>query len=188
MTDIMKVGDTINAKEVMTSLEIAELTGKDHKNILRDIRNLLDEGVQKLNFEPSLIIRHLPNGGSKQEPCFNVTKKGCLILASGYNALLREKIINRWEELELDKQSEKQNDDFTVPTSFAEALQLAANQAREIEEKQKLLEQQAPKVDYYDNIVDRGKSLNFRETAKLLGYKESAFIYLALIYHATLSS
>lgn len=180
MTDIMKVGDTINAKEVMSSLEIAELTGKEHKNILRDIRNLLDEGVQQLNFEQSFIIRTLPNGGTKQEPCFNVTKKGCLILASGYNALLRERIINRWEELELEKQSKQQNEDLKVPTSFAEALRLAAEQAEELERQQKLLEEQAPKVDYYNNIVDRGKSMSFRDTSKLLGYKESAFIFFLL--------
>ena len=34
---------------------------------------------------------------------YQLTKKGCLILASGYDALLREKIINRWEELEAGK-------------------------------------------------------------------------------------
>lgn len=36
---------------------------------------------------------------------YSLTKKGCLILASGYDALLREKIINRWEELELREQN-----------------------------------------------------------------------------------
>lgn len=74
MNDIMKVGDTINARELMSSLEIAELTGKEHKNVLRDIRTLLEHGVCQLNFEPSLIIRKLPNGGKKEEPIFNLTK------------------------------------------------------------------------------------------------------------------
>ena len=36
----------------MTSLEIAEVTGKQHKNIMRDIRELLEQGVNQLNFEP----------------------------------------------------------------------------------------------------------------------------------------
>ena len=35
----------------MSSLEIANLTGKEHKNVMRDIRNLLDQGVAALNFE-----------------------------------------------------------------------------------------------------------------------------------------
>lgn len=38
MNNIIKVGETINAKEYMTSREIAEVTGKDHKNVLAAIR------------------------------------------------------------------------------------------------------------------------------------------------------
>lgn len=34
----------------MTSLEIAEVTGKNHKEVLRDIRNLLEQGVSQRNF------------------------------------------------------------------------------------------------------------------------------------------
>ena len=43
---------------------------------------------------------------------YSLTKKGCLILASGYDALLREKIINRWEELEVKEQNAPALDDF----------------------------------------------------------------------------
>ncbi len=46
MTELMK-------SEVMTSREIAEITGKEHKNVMRDIRNLLEAGVAALNFEES---------------------------------------------------------------------------------------------------------------------------------------
>lgn len=38
-------------KAGMTSLEIAEVTGRSHKNVLRDIRNLLEQGINQLNFE-----------------------------------------------------------------------------------------------------------------------------------------
>ena len=36
----------------MTTLEIAEFTDKQHKNVMRDIRELLEQGVNQLNFEP----------------------------------------------------------------------------------------------------------------------------------------
>ena len=36
----------------MTSLEIAEVTGKQHKHVMRDIRVLIEQGVNQLNFEP----------------------------------------------------------------------------------------------------------------------------------------
>ncbi|BBM55076.1 hypothetical protein JMUB3936_1360 [Leptotrichia wadei] len=33
----------IEAKNTLTSLEVAEITGKDHKSILRDIRDEIDK-------------------------------------------------------------------------------------------------------------------------------------------------
>ena len=42
---------SIGSKETMTSREIAEVTGKEHKNVMRDIDVLLEQGVDRLNFE-----------------------------------------------------------------------------------------------------------------------------------------
>lgn len=117
------------AKETMTSLEIAEVTGKRHDSVLRDIRNLLSRGVDAHNF----VETSYTDKSNRQSPCYKLTKKGCLILASGYDAILREKIINRWEELEM----EKRNGSFAVPQTFAEALMLAAKQQLALEEKEK---------------------------------------------------
>lgn len=86
-------------KRTISSLEIAELTGKRHDAILRDIRNLLNQGVNAHNF---VEVEYTDKKGEKR-PCYELTKKGCLILASGYDANLRAKIINRWEELEENK-------------------------------------------------------------------------------------
>lgn len=85
-----------NEKNQISSLDIAEITGKRHSNVLRDIRNLLDQGVNQLNFE---LVEYTDNKG-ESHPCYKLTKKGCLILASGYDALLREKIIDRLAYLE----------------------------------------------------------------------------------------
>lgn len=91
--------EEIIKKETMTSIEIAEVTEKRHDSVLRDIRNLLSQGVDAHNFVETFYI----DKSNRQQKCFSLTKKGCLILASGYDALLREKIINRWEELETGK-------------------------------------------------------------------------------------
>lgn len=84
------------SKETMSSLQIAEITGKRHDAILRDIRHLITQGVNAHNF---VEVEYTDKKGEKR-PCFELTKKGCLILASGYDAKLRERIIDRWEELE----------------------------------------------------------------------------------------
>ena len=120
--------DLIIKKETMTSLEIAEVTGKRHDSILRDIRNILSQGVDAHNF----VETSYTDKSNRQQKCYTLTKKGCLILASGYDVILREKIINRWEELET-----KERNQYQVPKSFAEALMLAAKQQEQIEAEQK---------------------------------------------------
>lgn len=66
----------IHDTDRMSSLEISELTGKRHDAILRDIRNLLKQGVNAHNF---VEVEYTDKKGEKL-PCFELTKKGCLIL------------------------------------------------------------------------------------------------------------
>lgn len=157
----------------MSSLEIAELTGKRHADVMRDIRNIVEQigNEAERNFALSSYVSEQ----NKELPMYVLDKKGSLCLASGYDAKLRMAIINRWEQLELERRSA-----FKVPTSFAEALQLAADQAKELEEKQKLIEEQKPKAEYFDELVDRKLNINFRDTAKELGVKEKDFINFLL--------
>lgn len=162
--NLEKVGATINAKETMSSIEIAVLTSKQHSNVMRDIRNLLEQGVSQINFE---LAEYSDNQG-KPRPCYNLTKKGCLILASGYDALLREKIINRWEELEMEKRSNViQLPDFTNP---AEAAIAWAEQYKAKETA--LLEAKAAK-DHVKLLVHNGKTYTSSEIAKELGMKSA---------------
>ena len=115
----------IHDTDRMSSLEIAELTGKRHDAILRDIRNLLKQGVSAHNFVETSYKQPQPRGGYKELPCFELTKKGCLILASGYDAILREKIIDRWESLEMEKRKPQ------TPQTYIEALEaLVASERR----------------------------------------------------------
>ena len=76
-----------NNVQTMTSLEIAELTGKQHKNLMRDIRNMEPawEKVQGLKFELSSRTYNLPNGGTKIVPCYILTKTECLYIATKFN-------------------------------------------------------------------------------------------------------
>jgi Rha family phage regulatory protein len=160
MTDIMKVGDTINAKETMSSLEIAELTGKQHSHVMRDIRNILEQGVAESNFG----LGSYSDANGQNRPCYFLTKKGCLILASGYDALLRERIINRWEELELEKKQELPK----LPQTFAEALRLAAEQAEQLEKQQARIEEMKPKEEFFDQVTDSKDACDMATVAKVL--------------------
>lgn len=70
--------------------------------------------------------------------------------------------------------------DNRIPKTFSEALRLAADQQERIEAQQKLIEEQKPKADYFDGLIERGNNLNFRDTAKLLGIGEKAFIFMLI--------
>lgn len=168
--NLEKVGETINAKETMSSLQIAELTGKQHSNVMRDIRNILEqlEDRRQFNFELSSRTQPMPNGGSKEISCYILTKKDCLLLASGYDANLRAKIINRWEELEMEKRSNViQLPDFTNPAeaAIAWAEQYKAKEAA-------LLEAKAAK-NHVKLLVHNGKTYTSSEIAKELGMKSA---------------
>jgi hypothetical protein len=86
--------------QTMSSREIAELTGKEHKNVLADIRKMLDElGKAAADFSA---VAHVPgpNGSNRKVEVYNLPKRETLILVSGYSVAMRAKIIDRWQELE----------------------------------------------------------------------------------------
>ena len=94
----------------MTSLEIAELTGKQHKDVMKAIRKMEPawEKVQGRKFALLSRTYQLPNGGTKEVPCYVLTKTECLYIATKFNDEARARLVLRWQELELQEQERKQ--------------------------------------------------------------------------------
>ena len=65
---------------------------------------------------------------------------------------------------------------YGLPKTFAEALRLAADQQERIEAQDRIIREQTPKADYFDNLVERNLLTNFRDTAKQIGLKQNDFI------------
>ena len=101
----------------MTSLEIAELTGKQHKDVLKAIRNMEPawENVCGRNFALTSRIIHQPNGGTREVPCYSLTKTECLYIATKFNDEARARLVLRWQELEMEDVRRKMSEVRCLP-------------------------------------------------------------------------
>lgn len=86
----------IDSNLTTSSREIAELTGKRHADVLRDIRVMFDE----LGIKHSFALSEYKDPTERILPYYNLPKRETLILVSGYSTELRARIIDRWQELE----------------------------------------------------------------------------------------
>ena len=96
-----KVNINENSVQTMTSLEIAELTGKQHKNVMQAIRNMEPawEKIAGLKFQ----LGSYEDANGQLRPCYSLTKTECLYIATKFNDEARAKLVLRWEELESEK-------------------------------------------------------------------------------------
>ena len=100
-TQIVTV-DQVSHGHYITSIEIAELVGKPHNDVLKAIRKMEPAWVQEHqgNFSQMQIREDLPNGGYRCRPCYQLTKAESLFIATKFNDVARARLILRWEELE----------------------------------------------------------------------------------------
>lgn len=159
------MNDLTTVSTAMDSREIAALTGKNHADVCRDIRSMLDA----LDVDESIFASVYRGGNGEDRRCYILPKRECLILASGYSVKLRAAVIDRWAELEAGSAPK-------LPATYAEALRLAADQAERIEAQALQLEHQAPAVAFVDRYVEAKATQPIRAVAKILGLKEKDFV------------
>ena len=99
-----------NNVQTMTSLEIAELTGKQHFHVMEAIRKMEPawKKVCKSNFRLTSRTIVQPNGGTREVPCYVLTKTECLYIATKFNDEARAKLVLRWQQLELAELERRQ--------------------------------------------------------------------------------
>lgn len=155
--------------QTMSSKEIADMTGKEHYNVLADIRNMFEQ----LQIDSTEFSGQYKDSTGRTLPCFNLNKDLSICLVSGYNVQLRMAIIKRWNELEAQAQQQ-----FAVPTTFSQALLLAAQLeeqkeqlALQVAQQQQVIEVQQVDVDALERIASRKGSMTVRDAAKLLNMR-----------------
>ena len=89
----------------MTSLEIAEVTGKQHKHLMRDIRNM-EAAWEKVNGSKFGLVDYRDAKGELR-PCYSLSKMECLYIATKFNDEARAKLVSRWQQLEQERITQK---------------------------------------------------------------------------------
>lgn len=187
----------------MTSREIAELTGKQHSHVCRDIRSMIekrreekyksqDEGSEEYDRGPRKQYKYLkpsttdriidkffddPDlddyGISENKDSrgyvdyYSLDFEATMIVVTGYDVVRRAAVIRRWKALEEGAATPA----FAIPTNLADALQLAADQARENQKLQHQIETDRPKVIALDRFSAADGSMNPTNAAKHLGVR-----------------
>lgn len=154
-TDLIKIEEK-EGKLLTTSLNVAEVFGKEHKNVLKDIRELdCSDEFNRLNFEP---ISYEDSYGRSQS-AMAITRDGFSFLVMGYTgkkaAQFKEQYITKFNQME---QKLKAN----APQNYIEALK-----ALIAKEEQALLNQ--PKVEAYEQFISGENHKTVGAVAKALG-------------------
>lgn len=158
MDELLTITKENTSTLTMSSREIAELTHKEHKNVLRVIRDLIEQNlvaqIEPLKFEYR----------NQWFDYYELNKRDTFVVVARLSPEFTAAVVDRWQALE-----NQQKPTALIPQSFSEALMLAAQLQAE-------KERNAPKVAFVDHYVEVGTSKSFRETAKILKMPERALV------------
>lgn len=182
MNELIKVGE--HTHDGITSLDLKKQinlfrgqegnrTQLKHSDLLKVIRDEFEEeiGMGKISYT---LYKHPQNG--QEYPMFELTLSQAKQVLVRESKFVRKAVISYIEKLE----KTLMNNQPKSPQTYKEALKELLIQVEENERLQLENKDMKPKAEYFDEIVDRGGLTNFRDTAKLLGVSEKAFIFLLI--------
>lgn len=182
MNELIKVGE--HTHDGITSLDLKKQinlfrgqegnrTQLKHSDLLKVIRDEFEEeiGMGKISYT---LYKHPQNG--QEYPMFELTLSQAKQVLVRESKFVRKAVISYIDKLE----NALMNNQPKLPQTYKEALKELLVQVEENERLQIENKDMKPKAEYFDEIVDRGGLTNFRDTAKLLGVSEKAFIFFLI--------
>lgn len=158
--------EDIVRKETTTSLEIAEVTGRNHKDVMRSIREM-EEAWVKVNGRKFALVEYKDAKG-EMRPCYSLNKTECLYIATKFNDEARAKLVLRWEELE----NQVRKSEIVMP-NFSNPAEAARAWADQYEQRLKLaakVKEDAPKVEFFESVAESKDAVEMKAVSSTLNY------------------
>ena len=168
-------------EQFIDSREVAEMVGKEHSKLMRDIRGYIENlNESKIGLVDFFNESTYVDKKGETRPCYQVTKKGCEFIAHKLTGVkgteFTAKYINRFHEMEDAIKSKVPSGAELIALAVVEAQKLLAAKEQEVKELQGTVQQMdsviadmTPKVDYVDRILSSKDSMTVTQIAQEYG-------------------
>ena len=174
-------------QKFIDSREVAEMVGKQHNELLKDIRRYAEQlGEGKIPQSDFFTESTYVNSQNKKMPCYQVTKKGCEFIAHKLTGVkgteFTAKYINRFHEMEDAIKAYIPTGNELIALAVVEAQKLLAQKEEEIKQLEdsvqqmdKVITELTPKADYADRILSSNDCMTVTQIAQDYGLSAVSF-------------
>lgn len=149
--------NTMDSHQLLGVVNIARVEAGENQIRLSDLNNKIADELDGEHYEKTVV----QNPNKTQTTVFILTIDQCVLVGMRESKQVRRNLRDKLKFSEVQ----------AIPQTYADALQLAANQAKTIEQQQSKLIELKPKADFHDEVVGSSDTVNMSEVAKVLNYK-----------------
>lgn len=162
-----------NGRLLVGSLDVADMIGKSHAKLMRDIRTYCEYLIEaKVGLNEFFIENQYTDSIGRTLPCYLITRKGCDMVA---NKMIGQKgvvftaaYVTKFEAME----KQLAQNQFNLPTTYKEALIQLLNQVDKNEKLEMQNQYLLPKAQTYDMVMDADGTFSMNQVAKSVGMGE----------------
>lgn len=174
-------------QKTISSVEVAEMIGKEHSKLLRDIRNYIEQLAEaKIGSGNFFTESKYKDANNQERPCYMVTKKGCEFIAHKMTGVrgteFTAKYIDRFHEMEDSIKAHIPTGQELIALAVVEAQRMLAQKEEEVKQLQTTVQQMdavitdmTPKVDYVDKILSSNDCMTVTQIAQDYGMSAVRF-------------